>query len=562
MKKSFFICLLLVLRSLGLTFAQAPHVHLHTSKEAYSAGEHVWFSAFLTNPTNNNLLSNAQPLHVQLYNANGQPVATNVIYTQNGRGYGYLKLKLSFVGGVYRLVAFTKQMAEAGQLSQKYLTVRTLADDVVALPPATMAQPVAVANPMRVSIGLEKLIFKPRERVFVRVKATNAEGKPVAGTFSMSVTEAIAAGGQEQQTILQHLPAATPSLNFNPQDEGLNYGGLVVNNKTNEAIANANVILMVLDSTKNYTKTAITDEQGRFVFPNLFLNDYQNVAYQVNNQKGKVIVEAVVKWADVLPPLILPALVFEHLPMDEPTKRKYVENLQIVADPFNDFDEAITLQEIEIKGTNDDSDYTEVGMIKLHTNADYTINVTEKNRVLGANGLLTMMSMLPGVTVLGSNIYIRGIGTWNNNTPLFLVDGTPGGYDSINPNDVIRIEVLSGAKAAIYGMSAGNGVIAIYTRRFRKQRYTGTPLSQTATLRGFQRDNAFNAPDYGLNTPADNTPDTRQTIYWNPEIITDDNGETWVSFYANDVAGNYRILVEGMTRDQAGAFTTLIAIKK
>lgn len=64
-------------------------------------------------------------------------------------------------------------------------------------------------------------------------------------------------------------------------------------------------------------------------------------------------------------------------------------------------------------------------------------------------------------------IRIRGIGTINNNNPLIVIDGVPGGdLNSINPNDIESIEVLKDAStAAIYGSRGGNGVILITTKR-------------------------------------------------------------------------------------------------
>ncbi len=64
-------------------------------------------------------------------------------------------------------------------------------------------------------------------------------------------------------------------------------------------------------------------------------------------------------------------------------------------------------------------------------------------------------------------IRIRGIGTINNNNPLIVIDGVPGGdLNSINPNDIESVEVLKDAStAAIYGSRGANGVILITTKK-------------------------------------------------------------------------------------------------
>lgn len=68
------------------------------------------------------------------------------------------------------------------------------------------------------------------------------------------------------------------------------------------------------------------------------------------------------------------------------------------------------------------------------------------------------------------SIAIRGAGTvTTSNEPLIVVDGVPlfsGGLSTINPKDIVAIDILKDASAAaIYGARASNGVIIVSTRR-------------------------------------------------------------------------------------------------
>ncbi|MFN0174662.1 MAG: SusC/RagA family TonB-linked outer membrane protein [Saprospiraceae bacterium] len=67
----------------------------------------------------------------------------------------------------------------------------------------------------------------------------------------------------------------------------------------------------------------------------------------------------------------------------------------------------------------------------------------------------------------GATIRIRGTGTLNNASPLYVVDGMLLDDASfVNPQDVASIEVLKDASAtAIYGNRGANGVILITTKR-------------------------------------------------------------------------------------------------
>lgn len=84
------------------------------------------------------------------------------------------------------------------------------------------------------------------------------------------------------------------------------------------------------------------------------------------------------------------------------------------------------------------------------------------------------------------NILIRGIGTFNDNSPLVLIDGIAGSINDVSPMDIESISVLKdAASSSIYGNRAANGVILITTRRGRKEKmhveYTGYIANQKAT---------------------------------------------------------------------------------
>ncbi|MCE5347888.1 MAG: TonB-dependent receptor [Bacteroidales bacterium] len=85
-------------------------------------------------------------------------------------------------------------------------------------------------------------------------------------------------------------------------------------------------------------------------------------------------------------------------------------------------------------------------------------------------GLVTLTaSGEPGGTGRGTsatNIFIRGMNTWNGGQPLILVDGAERGMDNIDVNEVENISILKDASAtAVFGVKGANGVILITTKR-------------------------------------------------------------------------------------------------
>lgn len=66
----------------------------------------------------------------------------------------------------------------------------------------------------------------------------------------------------------------------------------------------------------------------------------------------------------------------------------------------------------------------------------------------------------------GVSMQLRGTRSFTaDGTPTFIIDGMPGDYSTLNPNDIESIEVLKDASStAIYGSSGANGVIIITTK--------------------------------------------------------------------------------------------------
>lgn len=81
---------------------------------------------------------------------------------------------------------------------------------------------------------------------------------------------------------------------------------------------------------------------------------------------------------------------------------------------------------------------------------------------------------LPGITATngngkpgsGSQITIRGVSTFGDNSALVVVDDVVRSLDQIDPNEIESISILKDASAtAVYGSRAANGVILVTTKR-------------------------------------------------------------------------------------------------
>ena len=121
-------------------------------------------------------------------------------------------------------------------------------------------------------------------------------------------------------------------------------------------------------------------------------------------------------------------------------------------------------------------------------------------------------------------------------------------------NDIYSVEVLrSGAYLAIYGSNASGGALVITTKRGSGQdTYVSSDVPAgtiTYPFKGFYKARTFYSPKYKGNGSDKQLMDLRNTIYWNPEITTDKNGQASFEYFNADSKGVYKVIVEGIDAD-------------
>ena len=109
------------------------------------------------------------------------------------------------------------------------------------------------------------------------------------------------------------------------------------------------------------------------------------------------------------------------------------------------------------------------------TGAVSAISAKDLEKQQENNPMKALQGKVPGMNITAdgspsgaATIRIRGVGTLNDNDPLYIIDGVPtkSGMHELNPNDIESIQVLKdAASASIYGSRAANGVIVITTKK-------------------------------------------------------------------------------------------------
>lgn len=129
-----------------------------------------------------------------------------------------------------------------------------------------------------------------------------------------------------------------------------------------------------------------------------------------------------------------------------------------------------------------------------------------------------------------------------------ILDGSA--LDNVSAADVYSIEVLRGASYAVtIGSEFPGGALAITTKQGESSYVTGSSSSSgviTYPFKGFYKARTFYSPKYTAANVNTSIPDYRTTIFWEPNVVTNETGEASFSYFNADTRGIYRVTIEGI----------------
>ena len=139
------------------------------------------------------------------------------------------------------------------------------------------------------------------------------------------------------------------------------------------------------------------------------------------------------------------------------------------------------------------------------TGATGIVKMGDASRISTGSVAEELQGLVPGVTVRnggapGQNaaIEIRGVGSFGNANPLYVIDGMIADANvTINPDDIASVQILKDASAAaIYGSRAGNGVILITTKKGKSGEPKVTASAKYGTQSVPKTWHMMEAPEY------------------------------------------------------------------
>ncbi len=528
-------------------------VYLHTDKPYYYAGDSLFFKGYFAygNPYLRDVLSKV--LYLELISEERDILLAKKYPIRDGIVVGDLQLPDSLDGERYYLRAYTNWMRNYG-------------------PNQYFMQPLPVLNPYKrivasegispwtnqgVNLQSDKVSFGPREEVNLRLQLSDAKGRPAPATLSVSVWDA------EQLVPIRREKDIQASMQLSPIAEELGTDRFSYPIETSISITGK-----VTDAKGNGVATDVT----------AFVNEFQGMIELSSNAAGDFAMENMEFYGSMRLGLVAadkkgrPLNVQLQEPLKAPVvlpQVPYFPKVTTLATPAK-------VPEPEV--ANPEAKAEKVQQKAIYGNPDFVIEGEKLTKTGSATDLVnSLVGNIPGaqVTLVGGTgqqtIRLRGgaVSAFGSMEPIVMVDGVVlvgGGMSmaadnlrTLNPFDIDRVEVVT-RMVPMLGDQGKNGVIAVYLKDKLEEGEEMLLKSQgmvSYTLEGFQVPSNFTQRVYG---PGDK--DDRQTLYWNPYLVTNEKGELSLSFFSNDLGGAVVIEVRGLTVEGSPIQGTFVLNKK
>ena len=341
-----------------------------------------------------------------------------------------------------------------------------------------------------------------------------------------------------------------PKLSFRPE-QSLEISGTIT--LGNNPLPNAKINLFSTLPSFFLNLDTLSNAEGKFIFDRLDLPDSASFMIQAKSKKDSKNVIIRVNQRPLVHPFNFTGNSIDISSYLQSTKDRYVE-----LNKFNQLSKGILLKQVTITAQRK---LAPIVNVKGSANASGSVDHLITAKMLeGAINIFSPFYKTPGVMVkmVGNNRVIfptRAQKSITANPPMLLiVDGVqinqleaPEFIESVNPADVEGIEILTSAyNVSVLGPDASSGVIYITT----KSGGGGSirPATNVAKLTniGYTTTKEFYAPAYDNPKINSAMQDLRSTIYWNPNLNTNVNGQANFSFFNASTPGKYRVTIEGI----------------
>nr|WP_294943503.1 carboxypeptidase regulatory-like domain-containing protein [uncultured Mucilaginibacter sp.] len=328
-----------------------------------------------------------------------------------------------------------------------------------------------------------------------------------------------------------------------------------VKTKAGLPVANGNINLVA--AAENFTADTTTNADGYFAFNNLALSDTVKLVLQAKTAKNNrnVVIE-------VNKP-VYAAINSTNLPTTE--QRLTTSQSALMTDNFNDY-KTLTKQD-SISKTHQLKEVIIRDKKPFTPKLEYSSNIlgpSHADQVISGEALEgkgcinlkdCLLNRMNGVIIQGKAFYaVRALARINPTPMVVIIDGVQVPLESledISAVNVYAVEVLrSGGNLAIYGSNAAGGAIVVTMKKgFTQEQLARNKIIPqgliTLLFKGYDKMREFYQPAFEPSAALTGV-NKKATIYWKPNIISDEKGNASFEFLSPGAAGNYRLVIEGI----------------
>lgn len=523
-------------------------VYVQTDKPYYYSGEKIWFKAFVNyyyQPWKDTL---SKVLYVELIGDEKEIVAEQSLEIIKGHARGSIHLPRSLPVGTYFIRAYTNLQRNFGDENLFIRPIQLL---------GLMSKPVADAKRQsnesakyQVTLKADKERYRTRDKIQLSINVVDQNGQPLVSDLALSVVDAAQVMDVPQSIdIKQSLsfdPSSLPREGnlLYPKDEGVNIDAVIM--------ANGRPVKDQLSITpigKIAASFAESDENGAFTLTNLQFYDTTTLLVRPLTEvvtKGNV---EVVKRQ--------PADIF--LPAFESIKTVDANSVQRILNMYEASDSVTMLSDVVVRARREVVQVPQYSSDSPYGSPD--VRLEEKDINQGYSNLLyALQGRIAGLIVRQTETgewvvytkrseYSSSFG--GQHEVLLMIDNVAVGgsaaltLSQINPQTVKAIEVTKRINV-LYGGAGAYGVVNVITKTGSTIFGGGPNKSIPIHVTGFQSPEIFYGPNYSVLNDANL--DSRSLLHWDSNLSTNGSNEgVQVSFYASDLAGDYRVTIEGVT---------------
>lgn len=532
-----------------------------TDREIYITGEQVRVKVYEMDELSCLPVGFSKIVYLEILNAGNNPVRQAKIRVEGTSGSAAFRLSDTLSSGNYLIRAYTGWMKNFPEDLFSYTTItvinpfKDLNYLVTQIPGQVNGNGLSyvesneltckeagdehvkiTANPDRKKYGI-------RDRVKVNISVAGTEDRPVEAYLSVSVVKAYLAGTDRKNLITGQANDGSVcdpfgSVSHLPELEGELIRGVIFNRITNQPLRETNISLSFVGKTARCQFTR-TNAKGEFIFV-------------VKDQEGLAEI--------VIQPLI-PDISGSYIELHQPFCNTY----NGFSPPAFELDSSLTAKlNNAVIAMQVSNNYEQVrnksaappafktrdffgGSDRSVEISDYIelTNIREVVKEILPEVTLFTKDKKAALKVVSSNPY-----QIFNNPALVLFDGVPVSdieeLMKVSAKELERIEIIN--TRYFYSDYVFDGIISFISKGGILNSIESSSSVFRQVYEGCLKDEVFYSPDYSIDSERlSRIPDFRNTLYWNPDVVTSADGSAAVEFYTSDEAMEYTVIIEGFT---------------